>query len=275
MTEGYDDVDPGLVRGLREVRGRARTWVDPATGERWEYVAWGEGPTVVFLHGMAGGYDIWFRQLGALGERHRVVAVTYPPVRRLRPLADQLVRLVGEVADGTMAVVGSSLGGYVAQYLVAEYPERVRGAVFGNTFPPNDLVRSRNRWRVRLARVLPARALAASFRRTVEGAIVPAAGGSELVRAYLLEEGRITKRDFLARYECVVDPFEVAASVDVPTLILEARNDPLVPEPLRRAMASTYPGSEVIDLGDVGHFPYLNDADRYTRLISEFVAATG
>jgi pimeloyl-ACP methyl ester carboxylesterase len=34
------------------------------------------------------------------------------------------------------SVVGSLLDGYFAQYLVANYPERVHKAVFANTFPP-------------------------------------------------------------------------------------------------------------------------------------------
>lgn len=275
MIEGYDDVDPGLVCQLAEVRRRVQTRRDPATGLVWEYVVWGEGPTVVFLHGMAGGYDIWFRQLLAIGETCRVVSVTYPPLRRLRPLADQLLDLIADVAEGPLVVVGSSLGGYLAQFLVASAPERICGAVFGNTFPPNDVLRDRSRWRIRLARVLPSRVLVAAYRRNVDRAIVPAAGGSELVRAYLHETGRITKGVFLARYECVVDQFEVSRSVDVPLLVIQARNDPLVPEPLRESMAEVYPGAEVVDLGDVGHFPYLNDADRYSRLVAEVVAAAG
>jgi hypothetical protein len=96
------------------------------------------------------------------------------------------------------------------------------------------------------------------LRQQVHKAIYPAAGRSELVRAYLLEQsyGLMSKAQFVGRYRCVVEPFTPPdlQVLGLPTAIIEADNDPLVAPLLREH-----------------HFPYLNTPDVYTQIIERFV----
>ncbi len=89
---------------------------------------------------MAGGYDTWFQQLLALSAHRRVLAVTYPSIDSLEELTRQLMGLLDSREVGSMSLVGSSLGGYIAQYLVANHPDRLERSVFANTFPPSDQI---------------------------------------------------------------------------------------------------------------------------------------
>jgi pimeloyl-ACP methyl ester carboxylesterase len=50
-------------------------------------------------------------------------------------------------------------------------------------------------------------------------------------------------------------------------MLIEAKNDPLVSAELRKLLIETYPGAEAVSLDDVGHFPYLNDAEKYNTLL--------
>jgi maspardin len=273
VTRLYADVDTEQVDDLERVRQLHRVRRDSATGLAWEYVDVGDGPTILFLHGMAGGYDIWFQQVLALSSRRRVLAVTYPPIGSLEELTRQLIELLDSLEVETTSLVGSSLGGYIAQYLVAQYPDRVERAVFANTFPPNDQFVREHSGRLRLAKVVPARVVMKQLRKNVDDAIVPAAGGSALVRAYLLEQaaGRMSKSQFVARFACVLDSFEPPASGDIPVMLVETANDPLVPEELRRMLIETYPEATSVSLDDTGHFPYLNTPESYNALLEEFL----
>lgn len=270
----YANVEPEQVDDLNRIRELRQIHIDTDAGTAWDYVDLGNGPVTLFLHGMAGGYDIWFQQLLALSTHKRVLAVTYPPISSLAPLTSQLMRLLDSVGVERVSVVGSSLGGYVAQYLVANHPDRIERAVFANTFPPNEQIARDHSEAFEAARAMSDADLMSRLRENADQTIVPAAGGSPLVRAYLRDQsnGRMSKDQFITRYACVLDSFEAPGSTAKPLMLIEATNDPLVSAELRRLLIETYPGTEMVSLDDVGHFPYLNDAENYNVLLEEFLA---
>ncbi len=239
----------------------------------WRYVSFGSGDrTLVFLHGMAGAYDIWWQQLEAFADGFRVVSFTYPAVQTLAGLRRGIMAVLDAEEVGRFSVIGSSLGGYLAQYLVATDDGRIDRAVFGNTFPPNDLIEAQNGRTAAVGGLLPERIVMYGFRRSVTTSVIPAAGGSGLLRAYLLEQssGQMSKAQFLARYRCVIDPFQ-AVDPPMPHLIIESDNDPLVSRELREMLRRTYPDAAVHTFHHTGHFTYLNAPGQYTDVLREFL----
>ena len=83
---------------------------------------------------------------------------------------------------------------------------------------------------------------------------------------------RMSKAQEVGRFRCVVEPFEAADvnALGIPVLIIESDNDPLVEPLLRDELKETYPGVPVVTLHDVGHFPYLNEAQTYTEILQAF-----
>jgi maspardin len=242
-------------------------------GRVWRYASFGTGERVlVFLHGMGGAYDIWWQQLEALEGRFRILSLTYPAVPSLAGLRRGILAILDAEAIERFTVIGSSLGGYLAQYLVAMDGARIDQAVFGNTFPPNDLIEAENGRTAAIGRFMPERIVMYGFRRNVDTSVVPAAGGSPLVRAYLHEQsyGQMSKAQFLARHLCVVDRF-ATVQPPMPHLIIESDNDPLVSRELREMLRRTYPGAATHTFHRTGHFTYLNDPIGYTRVLSGFL----
>jgi len=245
-------------------------------GQSWEYIVLGEGPeTILFLHGMTGAYDIWWQQMQALAPEYRVISLTYPPVDTLVGMSRGMLAVLDAAGVQQVTIVGSSLGGYLAQYLIATHPERVQRAVFANTFPPNELLAARNGGLIKILPFLPNWLVMRVFRNSFVNNIYPAAGYSQLVLAYMLEQvaGRMSKAQVMARAKVVIEPFAPPdpASLGIPVLIIEADNDPLVEQALRAQLKATYPAAAVHTLHAVGHFPYLNEGDRYTALLLQFL----
>jgi pimeloyl-ACP methyl ester carboxylesterase len=119
------------------IEGAARRHATPCgTGEvTWR--EWGEGSTVVLLHGGFGSWLHWIRNVEALSARHRVLAVDLPglgdsalppgsptPESVSEPVARGLQSLLanGEACD----LVGFSFGGLIAGQVAAMLAERVR-----------------------------------------------------------------------------------------------------------------------------------------------------
>ena len=267
--EALYDGNPAVAESLEAFRQEPlrRISVDDRD---WDYYLAGEGPrTLLFLHGMGGAYDISWQQLVDLERDYRVLAVTYPPAPALDAMARALDRILTVEGIDRVTVIGSSLGGYLAQYLASYYPQRVEAAVFANTFPPNDILAERNRNLGRLLPWLPEWLVLRSFRGSVKDRVVPAAEDSPLVAAYLLEQGygKMSKAQFYTRYRCVVEPFENRVPADLPILIIEADNDPLIDPELRQLLRRVYPKASVFTFRDKGHFPYLNEPERYAEVL--------
>ncbi len=258
--------------GLAEFRARHAQRETMVGNLRWTYLSAGSGPTVLLLHGMAGSADIWFQQIVALSTSRRVIAVTYPEVTSLAELRAGIDGVITTEDVDRYAVVGSSLGGYLAQYLVATEGDRVTAAVFANTFPPNPMIAKRSKNLAALARMLPASLVGGFLRRNLDRQQVPAGDDSALLRQLLAEqyERPDFKRLFLSRYQCVIDPFEPPRP-EIPVLLISTDNDPLVGAELRDALWSAYPRAEVHEFEGGGHFPYVNRAAEYTAVLNTFL----
>jgi 3-oxoadipate enol-lactonase len=106
-------------------------------GTRLAYEAVGEGPAVVFVHGFTLDRRMWDDQLPTLRERYRVVrydlrgfgASACPEPGEPYTHADDLRALLTHLGIDQAAIVGLSLGGWVAHEFALTYPDSVRALV--------------------------------------------------------------------------------------------------------------------------------------------------
>jgi len=275
----YRRAPEDAARSLLAFRARHPISTVEVDGVRWEFLCAGRGErAVLLLHGLAGACDIWWQQIEALQDRFRLVSLTYPAVDTLEGLRRGLNAVLQVAGVDRFAVVGTSLGGYLAQYLVARQPERIEQAVFANTFPPNRILARRTRGADLLIRLLPQALLLAGMRWNTRLSIYPASGRSQLLKAYL-DEGTYRSMDkarFLARYRAVVEWFAPPDPVahGIPALLIESANDPLISPALRRLLKRTYPSAQVHTFGPVGHFPYVNRPQAYIEVLAKFLTSS-
>lgn len=270
----YAKVDPAVVDALQTFRETHPPQTLQVDGANWEYIAVGQGQeTILFLHGMTGAYDIWWQQIDALEEQYRIISVTYPPVQSLEELEAGVLAILEREGVQDFNVVGTSLGGYFAQYLMAKHPERIRRAVLSNTFPPNDLIAEKNRTLGTILPYLPEWLVLSVFRGNFQRTIYPTSGNDELTLAFLNEigYGRMSKAQLVGRYYCVIEKF-VTPTPTIPVMIIESDNDPLVELTLREQLKATYPDATVYAFSGAGHFPYLNHAQEYIQLLVDFLS---
>ncbi len=246
----------------------------------WNYLSTGKGKeTILFLHGMGGAYDIWFQQINALKNDYRIISPTYPAVNSVAEMVYAISKILEKEKIKKVYIVGSSLGGFVAQHFTATYPEKVERVVIGNTFPPNDIFKKENEGKMKVASYLPEWLLMKMFRKNLLEVVIPASGNSELTKAYLLEQdfGLMSKQQFLARGNCVMDKFEAPdfKTLRIPVMIIDADNDPLINVAMREKLKETYPTAGTHTFLQKGHFPYLNAPKEYTMYIKDFLNDDG
>ncbi len=98
----------------------------------------GEGPPLVFVHGLSGSWPNWLEQLPVFAADHRVIALDLPGFGRSPMPAEEisisgyartLDALLGKLGVDAAAVVGNSMGGFVSAELAINYPQRVERLV--------------------------------------------------------------------------------------------------------------------------------------------------
>jgi len=275
FDELYANAEPDVAASLQAFRGTHPTRTLELDGRNWQYLSLepdsNPAETILFLHGMTGAYDIWWQQIETLQHDYRIIAVTYPPANSLEEMEQAVMAILDAEGVDKFNVVGTSLGGYFAQFLVARHPGRVQRAVFSNTFPPNDIISENNKAIGAALPYLPEWLVMNVLSGSMRESVYPASDYSELVLAFGLEQthGRMSKAQVVGRFHCVVESFVPPAPV-MPVLIIESDNDPLVEPALRAQLKTTYPAAAVYTFSGAGHFPYLNRPDEYTTALREF-----
>jgi pimeloyl-ACP methyl ester carboxylesterase len=252
----------------------------------------GRGPALVLVHGICLGVSIWAPQFAALGDDHRVVAISqrghdssvagrdgYSIERLATDLVEVLEAL--DITDATLA--GHSLGGMVAlaaaldQGVGPRLARRVRRLVLvattaGPTLPVAgataalavsswSLARSQRRQRAILPAALSAWGARASF-----GA-APRVSDVQLVDGLL----RAMSPEALAGLLPSWAPFDVRDQLDRVALdarVVAGSRDLITPPRTARALVAGIPGTAVEWLDGCGHMVMLEREEELCRILA-------
>ncbi|PWE29534.1 hypothetical protein C4N9_07240 [Pararhodobacter marinus] len=227
------------------------------------------GPCFLFLPGTLGRADVFFHQIDAMAPHLRVIAVSYPESGGVVEWAAALPGLMERLRVGQAAVLGSSLGGYLAQYFAAERPDLVAHLFAANTLHSVDGIDQRPPYSSDLWNA-PIDELRAGFAAGMNAWRAAHPDHADMVGFLLTEaEGRIPEREMRARLDAIkTGPVLPALSntADAATVI-EASDDPLIPPPMRDAVRARNRPAPAFRFLWGGHFPYLLRPDLYTNLL--------
>lgn len=99
----------------------------------------GEGPVVVFLHGLVGLNEHWERVVDAVSDRARCVTLEMPLLElrgvdcSLSAVSAMTMQFLTKHIDGPAVLVGNSFGGHVALRVTHERPELVSALVLAGS----------------------------------------------------------------------------------------------------------------------------------------------
>lgn len=248
--------------------------IEVIDGLRWGVIDTGpnaSGRTLLLLPGTLGRADIFWQQILALKDRVRVLAVTYPRNADLDRWVICLARLLDRRGIADVTVLGSSLGGYLAQLFAARQPERTIGLIAANTLSSTAGIAGQPPYSADIA-ALPVAALRRGFRDRLAawGATHPAQAG--LVTLLLAEvDGRIPAGHLKARMQAlkVAPPLPPVGLASDDVAIVECDDDPLIPPPIRQTVHDHLDAGVCYRFRHGGHFPYVVRSDEYTAMLFE------
>jgi pimeloyl-ACP methyl ester carboxylesterase len=269
-------------------------------GHSVSYRIAGQGPPILLIHGVAGSSQQWEPVMRLLASDFTVLA---PDLlghgRSAKPRGDySLGAYAAGLRDLTVAlgidnatVVGHSLGGGIALQFAYQFPERadrlslvssgglgreVHFLLRAATLPGSELV---------LPLISNDRVLGAG---TAVSGLLGRLGLrtgpdiAEFARGYATLADADSRRAFLHTLRAVIDHAgqrvnatdRLYLAEDMPTLIVWGRRDPIIPVRHAGTAQRGMPGSRLEVFDEAGHFPQLDEPDRFADTLAEFVATT-
>ncbi len=261
------------------VEGSPRICVDVA----------GEGPLLVFLHGIGGNKLNWHMQLPEFSRHFTAVAWDargygcsddYDGDLDFSDFSRDLERVLDHFGAKKAHICGTSMGGRIAQDFMALYPDRVATLVLCDTFAgddENDERASRSQ----------------TIEEFVESRIRPFLDGADPVELAQQRGGRLMAPDHTAdarqraieaasllHVESYIKTVRASAAftrvdnlknIDVPTLLLFGDQDPLTPPTVAAYMMEHIAGAELAMIEGAGHMPYIEKPDAFNDAALSFL----
>jgi pimeloyl-ACP methyl ester carboxylesterase len=270
-----------------DVDGTPTNYVDLGSGER---------EPVLFVHGLGGQWQNWLENLPRVADERRVLALDLPgfgltPEPRWEITIPAYGRFVDAFCErlglGQVAMVGNSMGGFIAAEVAIQVPSRVS----------------------RLVLVSAAGVSSAGVTRTpilTAGRLLGAIATNTAARHRTLAARRIARHlslALVARYPGLLRPdlayeglykgagkpgFDDALTacleydfidrlpeVSVPTLIVWGENDSIIPVRDANEFERLIPDSRKVVMRETGHIPMAERPQAFNDLLIDFLAETG
>lgn len=265
-------------------------------GATVNYADIGEGEPVLFVHGLAGCWRNWLENLPFVSHTHRAIALDLPgfgdsPRPSWQISIAAYGRLLKEFCerlgiDRVAAVVGNSMGGFVATEAVIAEPDLFDRLVLVSAAGIS-FAEAKGRQTSAIARTIGAAAPLLDGDRNVWlarprgrmfafGRVMrnPAKLRPELlkeqVRPGLASPGFVDAMISIAGY----DTRERLPEIEIPTLIVWGLNDRIVPVEAALGYRRLIPNSRLELFERTGHVPQLERPQRFNRLLAEFVESS-
>jgi pimeloyl-ACP methyl ester carboxylesterase len=288
------------------VAKRRSAWIDFDWREhqRWvvvderavNYVELGSGPPLVFVHGLSGRWANWLENIPEFARDHRVLALDLPgfghsPLPREEITISGYGRLLGRFLDAVgvdrAALVGNSMGGFIAAEVAITAPERVDRLVLVSAA---GLSTEHRRHEPVLKGLYATEAVAQWVIARLVGRSEEMVGrprgrqaamwfvsprAEELAPELILEQSYgAGKPGFLPALDALTDyPIrDRLAEIKAPTLIVWGEKDLLVPVRDAYEFHELIPESQLIIYPDVGHVAMLEVPERFNADLRAFLS---
>jgi pimeloyl-ACP methyl ester carboxylesterase len=247
------------LRQWREGAPVERVYVEVGSETIYAEIS-GAGRPLILIHGLGGSSRCWARNVPALARSCRVHAIDLLGFGRsrgqrfvLREAAGLLVRWMDQRGLGRASMVGHSMGGFIAAYFAAHFPERVeRLGLVAAAALPVERPSAHHAWRI--VRRLPHLPLT----------LLPVLG-TDALRA-----GPVTLITAL-RELLSMDIRLDLAGIDAPTLIIWGERDATLPLAVGRQLHRHLPQAAFLVLTGAGHFPMWDRPSAFNEAVMQFV----
>lgn len=241
--------------------------------------------TIVFLHAYPLNRTMWQAQLATFAAQTPIIALDYAGFgnsawalapdepRHIADMANRILAQLDSMGVHQFAVAGMSMGGYVALALWRQAASRIRGIAICNSRAGGDddaskAVRTRN---AAIARQQGAQAIAdIMMPRLLSEYASPA------VRQHVYQMALHASPTALANAMEMIrdrpDASDLLPDITVPSLVIGATDDPIIPVSESQRVADALPNSQCVIIPACGHISNLERPAQFNDALARWMA---
>ena len=269
-------------------------------GHKLSYVDSGSGEAILFVHGLLGSHRNWRHLVDRLDNTNRVIVPDlfghgasekhegdYSPSAQAATLRD----LINRLDIDRVTIVGHSLGGGISLAFCYLFPDRVERLVLvgtgglgrevspalrAATLPVADWVLPviASQW-VRGGAELVGRGLSLFGWRASHDIRAAWEGFTELSDADARRAFLATTRAVMNSHGQTIAAHEYLLELaELPVLVVWGTNDMVIPVDHAKRLGELAPACRVEIFDGAGHFPHLDQPDRFADVLRDFMATT-
>ena len=255
------------------------------------YEVMGEGPAIIFAHGLGGNQMSWWQQLAFFSARHTCVAFAHrgftpssavPGATAPDAYADDLAALIDALKLRDVRLVAQSMGGWTSIEYALRNPETLRSLVMASTSGALDFRQLQgpakaeiDAWMVQAPKTMA----------DLDGRDILAAHGERMEHeqpaASILyrQISQLTPGNFKADvrqriFETRNRPPALLAGLRLPVLFITGDEDCVFPSAAGPALAALAPNGRAVRVPKAGHSVYFERPAEFNRIVDEFHSAT-
>ena len=252
------------------------------------FEAYGNGPAIVFAHGLGGNHLSWWQQVAHFGRRYTCISFAHrgfapssavPGAGAPDSYVDDLEALIAELGLQDVRLVAQSMGGWTCLEYALHHPAKVKALVLACTSgaldpggAPGFGKAGFDAWMKR----------AGEMNAAMESRGVLAAGGERFAReqpalALLYRQiYQLNSDEFRAAVRGRIralrnQPPTLLAKLPFPVLFLNGEEDSVFPSPAGPGLAAFAPKGRHISVPKAGHSVYFERAAEFNRIVEEFL----
>jgi len=261
-------------------------------GKPVHYLEKGQGNPVILIHGYLHNTSAWKRNIDALADKFKVYALDLwgfgysarlkKPEYSFKLYGDQVVGFMDALNIERASLAGHSMGGGVAVYTAAHYPDRVDKIILvGPAVVPHGETLTIKMYKLpfigEFLNAIPGHALLKQTLRTCcfyDKERMPP-DQVEMILAPLCIEGSSVAAMSVLR-NVLREPFlmkeaKILATMDKPILLAHGKQDKLVPVAASQAVHELWKGSELVVFEKCGHNLNQEYPDKFNQLAVDFL----
>jgi pimeloyl-ACP methyl ester carboxylesterase len=250
-------------------------------GARVYYEEHGEGPALVFAHGLGGNHMSWWQQVPAFADRYRCITFAHrafapsteePGGPGAAAFADDLEALLDHVRIEEVRLVAQSMGGWTCLEFALRHPGRVKALMLCDTTGTLLHPRFPEIWAAQ-----PRGREQALFERHIHPAAGERMASEQPALHYLywqindLASG--VDKDVLRRQlgQLRASPPERLAALAMPVLCIAGEEDIVIPPETVRILAGAVPNGRFVGVPRAGHSVYFERAEEFNGILAAFL----
>jgi 3-oxoadipate enol-lactonase len=243
----------------------------------------GDGPAVIFVHGLGGTGNVWHAQRNVLQKTCKVVTLDLPGSGRsgknetafsMERWADQIIGLADHLKLDLFTLVGHSMSTILAQKAAGKYPSRIAGLILCG--PITELPPAAKDAFMKRKETAQKEGMVAVADLVLAGAISPAGREGNAPLAGFFREVLMSNDPvcYAAQCQALLDGSANAdqPNIKCPTLILVGDQDTVTPLANARAIAAAVPTARIRIVPATAHLTMSERPELFNALVLEFLS---